>query len=150
MKCRVVIDSMDMYFDKKLSNLEVNDIEKHLTSCKKCRDQYENTKSFYDILDNHDIISPPIDFTENIMDMIEDVEIDRHKKHRGGSKWGLSFVAAGILFAFISFSSFNYQMRDLSVGISQKVLETNEMVRKPLKEISEGLSYLNNYFNIKK
>ena len=62
---------MDKYFEKRLNDIEVYKIEKHLEKCNSCKKEYDEFKEVFDLLASHPIVLPPEDFASRIMNKID-------------------------------------------------------------------------------
>ncbi|WP_432662054.1 zf-HC2 domain-containing protein [Wukongibacter baidiensis] len=134
MECREVIEMIDRYYEKQLNDIEVHKIEKHLEECDECRNEYEEMKVIFNLLLDHPIVLPPEDFTNNIMDKVGHKKDYRRTKTIMMKKWGISFVAAGLLI-FVLNTSQGYSIDDMSKYIYRDSFTRNSGVAKYIKEI---------------
>jgi len=141
-ECREIIEMIDRYCEKRLNDIEVYKIEKHLEECDECRNEYEEMKIIFDLLLDHPVILPPEDFTKRIMDQIGYKIESRKTNTLMMKKWGISFVAAGLLI-FVLNTSLGYSIDDVSKYIYRDAFTRNSGVEKYIKEIHS--IFTNNY-----
>jgi len=146
MDCKEVIKNMDKYFEDRLSDLEVHSIKKHLEKCDNCKLEYENTSRFFDIMSNHQPVLPPSDFTEKILAKVANHEKVISFKQNALKTWGLSFVAAGMMFVLCNVTDFN--ALNITNGLLRGTLEINYIFTSPLDKMSKSLKYYSDYFDI--
>lgn len=138
MECKEVIKKLDSYLENRLNDIEAHKLEKHLEKCISCKKEYEELKQIFDILSSHPVILPPKDFTSMVMDEIR----PRLTQHRINpmimKKWGISFVAAGLLI-FVLNTSFGYSIQDISSYIYKEPFSINSRISSYIKEIPTNL-----------
>lgn len=134
MECRQIIEKMDQYYEKKLNDIEVYKIEKHLEKCNRCKMEYEEYKEIFDLLDCHPIVLPPADFTSRVMDEIAPKIRPMKLSSMKMKEWGISFVAAGILI-FILNTSLGYSIEDISSRMDRESFSSGSFVSKYIKEV---------------
>lgn len=150
MECKEVIEKIDLYFEKRLLDIENHNIEEHLQVCKSCKLEYEEYENLFNLLSTHEVISPPADFTNSVMAKIE--EINNRDKFRvklftNASRIGLSLVASGILIVSINISSLNYGLQELTGFIFKGSFEINQRITIPFGKMSQGLNYLSDFWS---
>lgn len=145
MECREVVENIDRYYEKQLNDMEVYRIEKHLEECSECRKEYEEMKIIFDVLSGHPIVLPPEHFTSMIMDEIV-YKIEPNKvRPMTMRKWGISFVAAGLLI-FILNTSLGYNIDDISNYLYNPSFTATSGISKYIKE--QHARFIKNYKKI--
>lgn len=134
MECKEILVNLDRYLENRLNDIEQHRIEKHLEKCNECRREYQELKEVFCILSNHPMVLPPEDFTEKIMNRINTKGKSNKLKPMTIRKWGISFVAAGLLI-FVLNTSFGYNTEDISSYIYKKPFSINSQISNCLKEI---------------
>lgn len=134
MECKEVIRKLDAYLENRLNDIEAHKVEKHLERCVGCKKEYEELKEIFDILSSHPAVLPPEDFTSKVMSQIK----PRLKQDRINpmimKKWGISFVAAGLLI-FVLNTSFGYSIQDISTYIYKEPFSINNQISSYVKEV---------------
>ncbi len=146
MNCSIVMSKIDLYFEGRLSETEVYNVQKHLEICRTCRDQYEEMGHLFSLLSNHQVALPPLDFTENVMKELSK-ESNKKSSLSTVSRLGLTLVAAGLLIVSMNIMSLNSTTEKFTKYISIGSQEFNEMIINPFQEISKGFDYLFGYFS---
>ncbi|WP_432405938.1 anti-sigma factor family protein [Wukongibacter sp. M2B1] len=145
MECREAIEKIDKYYENQLNDIEVYKIERHLEECSECNKEYEEMRVIFDMLSDHSIVLPPKDFTNTIMNKIM-VQIRPNKRRPMiMKKWGVSFVAAGLLI-FILNTSLGFSIDDISNYLYNGSFTRNSGISKYIKEIHT--TFNNNYRKI--
>lgn len=147
MDCKEVIKNVDKYFECRLSDIEVHSIKKHLEKCTSCRLEYEETSYFYDIMSKHQVVLPPDDFTESVLKKVANYNKVISFKQTALKTWGISFVAAGMMFVLCNVTDFN--PFNLTSGLLRGTLEINQIVTSPLTKVSQSLKYYSDYFGVR-
>ncbi|SKC89011.1 anti-sigma factor family protein [Maledivibacter halophilus] len=139
MECKEILEKLDMYLENRLNDIEKYRIEKHLEVCSKCSKEYKELKGVFDLLSSHPVVLPPEDFTEKVMNQIKIKSKANNIRTIIIKKWGISFVAAGLLI-FVLNTSFGYSTEDISSYIYEKPLSINSQITNCLKEIPSVVS----------
>lgn len=134
MECKEILAKIDKHLENRLNDIEQHRIEKHLEKCNECRREYQELKEVFHILSNHPMVLPPEDFTEKIMNRINTKGRSNKLNSMIIRKWGISFVAAGLLI-FVLNTSFGYSTEDISRYIYKKPFSLNSQISSCLKEI---------------
>ena len=146
MDCKEVIKNMDKYFERRLSDIEVHNIKKHLEKCNACRLEYEDTSYLFDTLSKHQIVLPSIDFTEKVLNKIANHEKVVKFRQTALKTWGISFVAAGMMFILCNIADYN--PINLTNGIFRGTIEINQIVTNPLTKMSQSLKHFSGYLGV--
>lgn len=147
MECKEIIGKLDRYLENRLNDIEKYKIEKHLERCSKCKSEYEELKEVFDILSNHPIILPPQDFTCRIMNEIKLKTKQNKIEPLMMKKWGISFVAAGLLI-FVLNTSFGYSVEDISSYIYKESFDIDYQISNYIKKVPTVLSNTYKKLNI--
>lgn len=142
MECKEVIGKLDAYLENRLNDIETHKLEKHLERCMECQKEYEELKEIFDILADHPSILLSEDFTTKVMNAIEPKIKQSRINPMIMRKWGISFVAAGLLI-FVLNTSLGYNIQDISSNIYKEPLSINSRISSYVKEIPKG--FINNY-----
>ncbi|MGF7060758.1 hypothetical protein [Brassicibacter mesophilus] len=146
MDCKEVIKNMDKYFESRLTDIEVHNIKKHLDKCNVCRVEYEDTSYFFDAMAKHQPIFPPVDFTDKVLNKIANYEKVIKFRQAALKTWGISFVAAGMMFILCNIADYN--PINLTNGLFRGALEINQIVTNPLTKMSQSLKYFTDYLGV--
>ncbi|HYF83986.1 MAG TPA: DUF4349 domain-containing protein [Clostridia bacterium] len=103
MKCETIRNMISSYIDKDLNDIEKTELEKHLTECEQCREEYERMLDIIAICGNFEEIELPQSFrTELHQRLVE----EKKKKNFFGSilrnknmKMATGLVAAALVIA---------------------------------------------------
>ncbi|MTI68974.1 MAG: zf-HC2 domain-containing protein [Firmicutes bacterium] len=143
MDCKEILNLIDYYHEDKLNEIQKMKVDKHLKECKSCKEEYREMENIFKALKTQsDFISPPSDFTEKLMNKVNKEEklkkIKRIKriKRITTQRWGLSFVAAGLLVMFLNFTTIG-DMDILSKNIYNETYKINKTFIRPLSKISQ-------------
>ncbi len=142
MKCMEVMQKINKYYDEKLSDIDIHKINKHLQKCSNCRNEYNEMKNIYRILSNHQIVNPPEDFTQNVMDRINKNNNVRLKTNPTMKNLGASLIAAGLIISIINFTNVNYDTNHFVSEITVKSTNINKEVMKPICKLKSTFGYL--------
>ena len=73
-KCRKIKKLLQLYIDNALTFGEKEIVEEHLKECSTCRAESKSLSSMVKMVESLPEISPPPDFTENVMSKIFQVK----------------------------------------------------------------------------
>lgn len=146
MNCSMVMSKVDLYYEGRLSDTEAFNIEKHLEICGTCRNEYKEMEYLFNLLSDHQVALPPIDFTENVMKEISNTTSNKNRLSTV-SRLGLSLVAAGLLIVSMNIMSLSSNTDSFSEYMSTGAREFNEIIINPFQKLSRGLDYLFGYFS---
>ncbi|MTI49498.1 MAG: zf-HC2 domain-containing protein [Firmicutes bacterium] len=154
MKCKEVIEKIDLYFEKRLSDIELFNIDKHLEACNICKEEYVEYENLFSILSEHKIVTPPPDFTNNIIGKIEEEKIHSIKSPKfrfftSTSKIGLSLVAAGLLIVALNTSHLDSGLKEFSSVFFRGPIGISQTITNPFGKMSQGLTYISEYWATK-
>lgn len=62
MKCETIRNMISSYIDKDLNDIEKAEMEKHLTECKQCREEYETMLDIIAVCGNLEEVELPQNF----------------------------------------------------------------------------------------
>lgn len=82
MKCETVRNMMSSYIDKDLNDIEKAELEKHLTECEECREEYESLLDIIAICGNLEEVELPQNFRTELHQKL--VEEKKKKNFFGG------------------------------------------------------------------
>jgi len=133
-ECKEALEKIDRYFENRLNDIEVYKIEKHLENCIECQKEYQEMRRVFDMLSNHPIVLPSGDFTSRIMDEIRTKSNSNRFNTIIMKKWGISFVAAGLLI-FVLNTSLGFSTQDISSYIYKGTFTINNKVSTYIKEM---------------
>jgi len=74
MKCKKIKKLLQLYIDNALTFGEKEMFEEHLKKCFTCRAELKSLSSIVKMVESLSEISPPPDFTENVMSKISQVK----------------------------------------------------------------------------
>lgn len=143
MECKEVIDKIDSYLEGRLSDIEAHSIRKHLEKCQYCNEEYEEMKMLFSLMDNHEDIMIPESFTEEVMKKIQKQEKKKFI-HISNGRWGISFLAAGILLALINLTSIDYSINEFAGDVFRGSFEINQRISNPFSGIFENFTGFSN------
>ncbi|RKD32564.1 zf-HC2 domain-containing protein [Thermohalobacter berrensis] len=140
MECEEIKRKISMYFEERLSELDVKYVKEHIKICENCRLEFKEMEILFDILSNHETVYPPIDFTDKVINIIK-------KKNQSISleKWGKSLIAAGIILALLNFASIGNIVDEISLYAYKSSLTITEKVSQPVIEISNSIKNLKGF-----
>jgi anti-sigma factor RsiW len=141
-ECEEVIGKLDAYLENRLNDIETHRLEKHLERCIECQKEYEQLKEIFDILSGHPTILPPEDFTVKVMNAIQPTIKQNRISPMIMKKWGISFVAAGLL-VFVLNTSLGYNIQDISSSMYKEPFSVKSQISNYVKKIPKG--FINNY-----
>jgi len=147
MDCKEVIENVDKYFERRLTDIEVHSIRKHIEKCKACKEEYEEMSSLFSFLAENNTILPPHNFTEEVMSKVSSYEKIGVWRQRALSRWGASFIAAGILITVLNFTSAGYNVQELAGEAYESSIEINRKIVDPIAKASESLKNFKNYLS---
>ena len=105
-------------FDKGQLNKTLEEgIKAHLEYCQGCNQELEEIREINNLFNEIEIPSLPRGFTTKVMARIRD-----NSKSPGKSiwqefgKWGVSFVAAGLIMLLLNFTSFDFNIVTLTIS----------------------------------
>ncbi|MTI68210.1 MAG: hypothetical protein FH753_16645 [Firmicutes bacterium] len=137
MDCKEILNLSDYYHEDKLNEIQKMKVDKHLKECKSCKEEYREMENLFKALKTQsEFISPPSDFTEKLMNKINKEEKLKRIKRITTQRWGLSFVAAGLLIMFLNFTTIG-DMNILSKNIYNETYKINKTFIRPISKISE-------------
>lgn len=98
MQCKQIDDLMMKYFDGNISELEMEQLMRHLQKCKACADEFEVLREALFEIEELPDIEPPAELTANIMTAVQS------QKHLQISKrqvicWAVGFIGL-VLFTY--------------------------------------------------
>ncbi|WP_238554321.1 anti-sigma factor [Geomicrobium sp. JCM 19038] len=101
MSCLKHSDSIHRYFDGEMTQIEREQLYRHLEGCSECQEHYDEVKKSIALVQSASHIQAPKDFTENVMSALP------HKKKRtiAWKKWSKKhpvLVAAAVFLLFMS------------------------------------------------
>lgn len=140
MECREALKNMDKFLEGRLTDIEEHSLKKHLEKCKKCSKEYEETKQLFNLLLNHKIVLPPLDFTQKIMSRIHHYNETKKSNYKNIRNWGISFVAAGILIILLNVASVRYTINDFTSDVYTGVMQINHKILSPIIRIQDSIN----------
>ncbi|KNF07500.1 hypothetical protein CLPU_16c00560 [Gottschalkia purinilytica] len=142
MECREVIENMDEYIEKRLTDIEAHNIKKHIDKCQPCKKEYIEMKNVFDIISDCSNIQAPLNFTDRVMNNIKSYETSKKIKQLALSRWGTSLVAAGILLMILNFTQ--YSPSKIMESMYESATEINKIVVNPFSKISDKFKIISN------
>ena len=105
-------------FDKGQLNKEMEEgIKSHLEYCRDCSQELEEIRRINKIFSEIDPPSLPEDFTARVMSEIRKASKSPRKSiWQEFGKWGVSFVAAGLIMLLLNFTSFDFNIVTLTIS----------------------------------
>ncbi len=147
MECKEVLGKIDLYLEERLSDKEISKIKEHLKVCQRCKTEYDEMSTIFNILADHQIAFPPCGFTDMVLDEIAGNERKMFKLSSTVYRLGLSFIAAGILIISLNFLSLDYMFYEFPEYISKCCLEVNQKIVNPLAKFTGGIDYITGYWS---
>ncbi len=147
MECKEVLAKIDLFFEERLTDKETSKIKEHLKVCQRCRIEYNEMSTLFNILADHQIVLPPCDFTDIVLNELEGNERKMFKLSSSVYKLGLSFIAAGVLIISLNFLSLDNMLYEFPQYISKGCLEVNQKIVNPFARFSGGLDYIKGYWS---
>lgn len=141
MNCNEILNYMDKYCENRLDNFTKELINEHLEICEECKLQYIEMKELFNMLSEHSLLSPPQEFTANVMNKVNKVNKTKSISIR---RMGLSLVAAGILLAMINISTPKANYNSVFGYIYKESIELNRIIVNPFNKLSINLQKYNN------
>ncbi|UMZ72560.1 anti-sigma factor family protein [Natranaerofaba carboxydovora] len=71
MDCNKVLDNLSLLIDGRLSNLDEKQIEKHLSNCSECREEYNTLKEVSELVSSLGEKTPPEGFSDKIIERVK-------------------------------------------------------------------------------
>jgi len=103
--------------------------------------------SLFSFLAENNTILPPHNFTEEVMSKVSSYEKIGVWRQRALSRWGASFIAAGILITVLNFTSAGYNVQELAGEAYESSIEINRKIVDPIAKASESLKNFKNYLS---
>lgn len=105
-------------FEKGQLNKELEEgIESHLEFCEGCSQELEEIRQVNDLFNEIYIPSLPMDFTGKVMEKVRGNSKSPGKGiWQEFGKWGVSFVAAGLIMLLLNFTSFDFNVVTLTIS----------------------------------
>lgn len=151
MECKDVLKSIDLYFEERLSDIERHNIQKHLKVCQGCSEEFKEYENVFDILYNHTIVLPPVNFTDTVMEKIDNFEKAKDESKRkiteNINRIGLSLVAAGLLIVSMNAMSVNYKLNSIPNYVMKGSVEISQRITNPFLKVTQGLNYISGYWS---
>ncbi|EOD00938.1 anti-sigma factor family protein [Caldisalinibacter kiritimatiensis] len=147
MECKEVMNNIDKYFEKKLDDFQVYSIEKHLQTCKSCREEYEEMEAIFDILSSHQVVLPPPNLTDKIMSEIKTSKKIYKIRQTTKRIWGASFIAAGLLIIILNISSIGYNIDDFAADVYMGSMKINQRIIKPFNIFTDNIKDFTNFLS---
>lgn len=137
MNCNLIDILIDRYFEDNLNNNEKQILFEHLDNCKNCKIKFEETKYLFNLLDSEELIQPPDDFVEIVINNIERADNVKTLYQDFIPLFAKSLVFAGVLIFILNLTSVNLA----SLGISHSVFKITEGINNlftlPINSINE-------------
>lgn len=103
MKCETIRNMISSYIDKDLNDIEKAELEKHLTECEQCREEYESMLDIIAVCGNLEEVELPQNFRTELHQKLEE---EKKKKNlfgnflgKTGTKMATGLVAAALVIA---------------------------------------------------
>ncbi len=77
MNCRIISDHIIKYFDGTLGEAENSTLEKHLSACRLCNDEFESMCESFDLIEKNGYVEPPENFKSMVMEKVNTMEEKR-------------------------------------------------------------------------
>ncbi|HHT50287.1 MAG TPA: hypothetical protein GXZ78_02285 [Eubacteriaceae bacterium] len=91
-------------------------IKSHIDYCKECSQELEEIREINNLFNEIQLPSLPMDFTSRVMGRIREDSTSPEKNiWQEFSKWGVSFVAAGLIMFLLNFVSFDFNIVTLTI-----------------------------------
>lgn len=146
MKCEDFSKKINEYLENTLDVEEKIEMEEHLDSCNLCRNKVDSMNHVFETLSNLDLLCPPSDFTQNVMNAIGKISAKSNSwKKKAYRLWGSSLVAAGLLISIvnISFADANIERH----VVNNIVIKSHEINRSIDKEIEKVSNFIDGIFD---
>ncbi|WDV47343.1 hypothetical protein PV797_06475 [Clostridiaceae bacterium M8S5] len=150
MKCDDFSNKMfELYNSNK--DEEKKKLLEHLAHCDDCNREFNEMEEVFESLSNLQLLSPPSDLTNNIMNEISKInEKSKRYKRKAYRLWGSSLVAAGILISIVNISFADTTIESSVNNIISKKYSITRSINKKLNTIVEfitDLDFLNIFDN---
>ncbi|HPD00272.1 MAG TPA: zf-HC2 domain-containing protein [Acetivibrio sp.] len=99
MSCEQFEDSIMKHIDGEINDIENNRLMKHLRECAECSRKLEELKSIMGTLEQTDVIEPPFDLEQTVMEKVK--KLDVYNKKLKEKKLMMSYFAALMIFTVI-------------------------------------------------
>lgn len=94
MNCKLSGEYIMKFFDGDLNDIENSHLQRHLKACERCKREFESMKEIFDSLGQTNVIEPPEDFEERVMEKIYSMEMTNKSK----SELSFAFLYTGVAF----------------------------------------------------
>lgn len=128
MECREVIPKLDEYMMGRLDDSIGDKIALHLENCQRCSDEFVVLKELNSILSIENQVYPEIDFTECVMNSVENERANAKKFYFNKSPFinlGISFVLTGMLLIFATIPSINSAINKYTGDVVSSAVSIN-------------------------
>ncbi|GAJ98896.1 anti-sigma-W factor RsiW [Geomicrobium sp. JCM 19055] len=95
-------DSIHRYFDGEMTQIEREQLYRHLEGCSECQEHYDEVKKSIALVQSASHIQAPKDFTENVMSALPQKKKKRTFAWKKWSKKPSVLVAAAVFLLFMS------------------------------------------------
>lgn len=113
MKCEQIQNLLSEYVDNMLDAQESKKVTEHLKECKECQQMLQELEEMLSMFNKVEIINPPEDFKNNVMEKIKQENISNNKKptifkiKRSWLTWAATAAVVVIMIGSIGISSLN-------------------------------------------
>lgn len=106
MDCELVRSLMSSYIDRDINEIDKNELEEHLKTCKECATEYRLLLSTVQYCNNMEEIELPENFHQDIMVKLQELGSDKTKKRFFNRNWSkIAGIAAVFIVVIIGVSS---------------------------------------------
>lgn len=121
-------------------------IKEHLAFCEDCRQELEEIRVVNAMLDEIKIPSLPNDFTKIIMNKIKEKNKCSHTSiWKEFGKWGVSFIATGLIMLVLNYTSIGMTIATLTANIEKNPINLSKIYEySPSNIVNMGLDQIEN------
>lgn len=147
MDCTLIKLYLEAYEKGHLEDQHKEAIKKHLALCEDCRQELEEIRMVNALFYEIKIPSLPKNFTNTVMHQIKDQKKNMHTSiWKDVRKWGLSFVATGLIMLVVNFTSVGVNIATLTANINKHPINFEEIYDyTPSAIMSKGLGQIENF-----